>query len=130
MLSEEKRKAVAAEAARVGVSEADAIAAAEKISGDAQAADGEPAQAALVAERFLIGFLPYVTVNELRTKVLGLTEKVADDHLFTGEWLDIHGTQSATPAENQRANAMSDDDSDGRADAVTPTQKGEEISNG
>ncbi len=51
--------------------------------------DGFPT---LAAERFLVGFLPYVTVREFRTLVLGIQAHVADEELFTGEWLALHGS--------------------------------------
>ena len=120
MLSPEKRAAVEAEADRLGVDRVAAVAAAEKMAGASGDSDPTAKQAALVAERFLIGFMPYVTVREFRTRVLGLTNHVADEHLFTGEWLNIHGV--ATPATTGETGAA---DPNGRAE-VTPTVKGEE----
>lgn len=55
--------------------------------------DGRP-----IAERMLIGFLPFVTVREFRSLWLGLDERVPDDELMTGEWLLIHGSTGPTSA--------------------------------
>ena len=100
MLTDEQKKKVSDLARSKGVSESDALSAAEKLiaGGDGSI---EPAQeeSALAAERFLIGFLPYITVREFRTLVLGISGDVVDSDKFTGEWLDIHGSQSAEPSQ-------------------------------
>ena len=100
-LSEQQRSRIVALARERGVDPEEALEAAESMSGgraeggagDPVAADGKP-----LAERFLIGFLPYVRVREFREIWLGLDARVPDDELMTGEWLDLHGQQAGRPA--------------------------------
>ena len=75
----------------------------------------------LLADRMLIGFLPFVTVREFREQWMGLSGDVPDAELFTGEWLRIHG--QAPPAAT--GDSKPDDEVNGR-EQVPPTLTGEE----
>lgn len=86
-----------------GVSPESVVAAGERFASSSASAtesgDDEPdtgEESALTAERFLVGFLPYITVREFRTIVLGIDTNVADEQLFTGEWLVLHGGAHVT----------------------------------
>ncbi len=51
-----------------------------------------------VADRLLIGFLPFITVKELRTNWLGLTDSIPDDGMTCGDYQLKHGGAAAAPA--------------------------------
>lgn len=93
-LSAEQRERLRSAALAAGLGEDEVVKAAEaKVAGagtNPKSAD-TPDTGPLAAERFLIGFLPYVTVREFREIVLGLSGEVPDSDMFTGEWLNIHG---------------------------------------
>lgn len=103
-LSPAQRERVAAEAKRRGVDPEAAIAAAEKAArprsspDDSPSADDAPppapasdAPARPIADRLLIGFLPFIRVRELRANWLGLDERIADDDLTCGEFQAKYG---------------------------------------
>lgn len=69
-----------------------APAAAEKTGGDAKPAGGRP-----VAERLLVGFLPFIKVHELRALWLGLPDRIPDDEMTCGDFAAKHGGATATP---------------------------------
>lgn len=96
-LSPAQRERVAAEAQLRGVDPEAAIAAAEKAarprpSPDAPSpAPASDAPARPIADRLLIGFLPFIRVRELRANWLGLDERIADDDLTCGEFQAKYG---------------------------------------
>lgn len=49
-----------------------------------------------VAERLLIGFLPFIKVSELRKKWLRLEDPFPDEDLSCEAWLKKHGRGSGT----------------------------------
>ena len=84
---------VRAEAAKRGVDPDAAVAHAESLApaekpakGDTTSTDGRP-----VADRMLIGFLPFVKVHELRSLWLGLPDRIADDEMTCGDYQIKHG---------------------------------------
>jgi hypothetical protein len=101
-LPENLRRKIEAEAKRRGVDPADALQEAERLAADE--APSAPAEAAPdaptrpVADRLLIGFLPFIKVRELRQHWLGLDERIADDDMTCGEYQLKHGGAGA-PAE-------------------------------
>ena len=96
MLSDATKERLRAAAEENGIDPAEVIAEAEK----RQASKAEPAKdnptpdAAPLADRLLIGFLPFITVNELRTIWLKLPP-IKDGALMTGEFAIKYG---GTPA--------------------------------
>jgi hypothetical protein len=100
-LSAEQKARVEAEAKRRGVDPAAAIAEAEKRSGPEQSVSSDtsdPKAERPVADRLLIGFLPFIKVRELRSIWLGLDERIADDELTCAEYQVKHGaTAPSTP---------------------------------
>ena len=44
-----------------------------------------------LADRLLIGFLPFIKVRELRSEWLGLSERIPDDEMTCGEYQLKHG---------------------------------------
>jgi hypothetical protein len=100
-LDQATRDRVIAEAKRRGVDPDAAIAAAEKVAPkqpahkDAPAAD---APARPIADRLLIGFLPFIKVRELRAVWLGLDERIPDDELTCGDYQIKHGVPTAATA--------------------------------
>lgn len=48
-----------------------------------------------IADRLLIGFLPFIKVRELRAGWLGLAERIADDEMTCGEYAAKHGGGAA-----------------------------------
>lgn len=99
MLDPQRRARVEAEAKRRGVNPAAAVAEAERIDAakpaEAPAPEAAPvkdaATARPVADRLLIGFLPFIKVHELRTLWLNLPERIADDELTCSEFAIKHG---------------------------------------
>lgn len=113
MLTAEQKAALKAAAEREGVDAAELLAAAEQETGGAEkpapssrAAKGEAARAdgRPVADRLLVGFLPFIKVKELRAIWLGLTDSIPDDELTCGEYAAKHGGavggSSPTPGES------------------------------
>lgn len=98
-------KRIRDEAARRGVDPGDAVAEAEKFAAKKQpsatGSSDEPAKpdGRPTFDRFLLGALPFVTVREFRSVWLGLSERVPDDDLMTGDFLAKHGGAAAAPAE-------------------------------
>ena len=96
------RERVIAEAKRRGVDPQAAIAAAEGVApaakpdapNDQSSADGRP-----VADRLLIGFLPFIKVRELRSLWLGLDDRIPDDELTCGDYQIKHGGAAAASAD-------------------------------
>jgi len=89
-LTEKQAEIVSRRARELGVSE-DEIIKRLPSSDDAPASEDKSGPGQPTAERFLIGFLPFVTVKEFRTNWLRLEQPIVDDHLPTGEWLTKHG---------------------------------------
>lgn len=92
-LPENVRRRIEAEAVKRGADSAAAVSEAERLiskgslaEGSAPAATGKP-----LADRLLIGFLPFIKVHELRSEWLGLTERIADDELTCGEYQAKYG---------------------------------------
>lgn len=98
------RERVIAEAKRRGVDPDAAVAAAERVApkpntdkdvGDKSADPSRP-----IADRLLIGFLPFIKVRELRANWLGLDERIPDDEMTCGDYQAKHGGAAAAPASN------------------------------
>lgn len=83
------RARIEAEAQRRGADPAEAVRVAEQVL--ASPAPGEGATMKPIAERLLIGFLPFIKVRELREQWLGLTERVPDDEMMCGDFALKHG---------------------------------------
>jgi len=95
-LNAKQRSLVEAEARRRGIDPAEAIAEAEKRSGGSEASSTEDSAATRpVADRLLIGFLPFIKVRELRSIWLGLDDRIADDELTCAAYQVKHGAPSA-----------------------------------
>lgn len=92
-LSQDQRDRVIAMAEEAGLDTDEALREAERqmSEGDGSEGDGDEAKQRPEADRFLIGFLPYVRVRELRQDWLGISERIEDDDLPTGRWLLKHG---------------------------------------
>lgn len=104
-LSDVTRKRIEAEAKRRGIDPKAAIAESERRSGTGPQSqpstptNGEPASSKPLADRLLIGFLPFIKVHELRAGWLGLTDRIPDDELTCGEYQVKHGgLPGAAPA--------------------------------
>lgn len=121
-LSPSQRERVAAEAKRRGVDPEAAIAAAEKAARPRPAPDDSPpdgdapstapagdSPSRPIADRLLIGFLPFIRVRELRANWLGLDERIADDDLTCGEFQAKYGGNGqpmpATPIDSPAGGA-------------------------
>lgn len=113
-LTDKQRAALRAAAEREGIDEAQLIAAAEAeleaegsegAAGEKKSAsdkgvpagrpDGRP-----MAERLLVGFLPFIKVVELRSIWLGLNDRIPDDELTCGDYAAKHGGATATQEES------------------------------
>ena len=95
------RDRVIAEAKRRGVDPDAAIAAAEKVAPKSDAPSDKPASAdpsRPIADRLLIGFLPYIKVRELRAIWLGLPDRIDDDEMTCGDYQAKHGGAASAPA--------------------------------
>ena len=95
------RDRVIAEAKRRGIDPQAALAAAEKVAPKADQPSDKPASdapARPIADRLLIGFLPFIKVRELRANWLGLDERIPDDELTCGDYQAKHGGAAAAPA--------------------------------
>lgn len=91
-LPESTRKRIESEAAKRGADPAKAIAEAERLIKPSVDAESEAATAGKpVADRLLVGFLPFIKVRELRAEWLGLSERIADDELTCGDYQLKHG---------------------------------------
>jgi len=101
-LSDVTRKRIEAEARKRGLDPAEAIAQAEsRGTSPATSPAKDPATPAgsadsnapsrPIAERLLIGFLPFIKVRELRSLWLGLPDRIPDDELTCGEYSIKHG---------------------------------------
>jgi len=99
------RKRVEAEARKRGVDPAKAMAEAERHAKERTTAienDSEHASPTRpLAERLLIGFLPFIKVHELRSIWLGLDERIPDDELTCGDYVAKHGGAAAAPSESE-----------------------------
>lgn len=92
---------IRAEARRRGVDENAAVDVARRSASSdssgsepsAPASDGRP-----VADRLLVGFLPFIKVRELRALWLGLADRVVDDEMMCGDFAAKHGGSSASAA--------------------------------
>ena len=104
-LSDIDRSRVTELAMSRGVDVAEALAEAEKLTAgnapsgqtEASASDSDHP----IAERMLVGFLPFVTVHEFRTIWRRLEERVEDDEMLTGDWLKLHGSTGGVSAPNE-----------------------------
>lgn len=52
-----------------------------------------------VADRLLVGFLPFIKVRELRAVWLGLPERIDDDEMTCGDYAAKHGGTAPVSAE-------------------------------
>lgn len=106
------RDRVVAEAKRRGADPQAALAAAERVApkpkadapSDAQSdkpAGGDTSRP--VADRMLIGFLPFIKVRELRELWLGLDDRIPDDELTCGDYQAKHGGAAAAPVDGGSA---------------------------
>lgn len=95
------RDRVIAEAKRRGADPQAALAAAEKVAPKASAPSDKPAggdTSRPIADRLLIGFLPFIKVRELRELWLGLDDRIPDDEMTCGDYQTKHGGAAAAPA--------------------------------
>ena len=95
------RDRVIAEAKRRGVDPDAAIAAAEKVAPKSDAPSEKPTSgdsSRPIADRLLIGFLPYIKVRELRAIWLGLPDRIDDDEMTCGDYQAAHGGIAGAPA--------------------------------
>ena len=95
------RERVIAEAKRRGVDPQAALAAAKKVAPktSAESSDKPSGDSSRpIADRLLIGFLPFIKVRELRANWLGLDERIPDDELTCGDYQAKHGGAAAAPA--------------------------------
>ena len=91
-LPDTTRKRIEAEAAKRGVDPAKALAASERISKPSAPTESKAvATGKPLADRLLIGFLPFIKVRELRAEWLGLSERITDDDLTCGEFQAKYG---------------------------------------
>ena len=102
MLDRAVEKRVRAEAQRRGIDPEEAVTEATRLA-DAGDEASEPEKDAKpdgpsrpTFERLLIGVLPFITVRELRTNWLGLTESVPDDGMMCGDFQSKHGVVAAS----------------------------------
>jgi hypothetical protein len=56
-----------------------------------------------VADRLLVGFLPFIKVKELRANWLGLPDSIPDDELTCAQYQAKHGGAAAAPAAPESA---------------------------
>jgi hypothetical protein len=97
-------KRIRDEAAKRGADPGMALAEAERIRAKAapvEKSDEKPETETTthpVADRLLIGFLPFMKVRELRSIWLGLPERVQDDEMFCGDFAAKHGGAASAPA--------------------------------
>ncbi len=104
-LSPAIRARVVDEAKRRGIDPAVALAAAEKVAPAADSVEDDApstsdAPTRPVADRLLVGFLPFIKVRELRALWLGLDDRIPDDELTCGDYQIKHGGAAAAPAPN------------------------------
>lgn len=104
MLSESQKAALRAAAEAEGLDEAELLRAAEAEIGERAPAQGnkQPSKggsARPVADRLLVGFLPFIRVRELRKHWLGLEEPLPDDDMTCGAFAAKHGGDSAPSGE-------------------------------
>jgi hypothetical protein len=95
-------------AAELGDDPDEAVAEAELVLAEDSAEGGETGEAQgqrsapparPIADRLLIGFLPFILVRELRQHFLGLTEAIKDDDLTCGEFQAKYaGSLTASPS--------------------------------
>jgi hypothetical protein len=94
MLTEKQKAALRAEAALRSIDADDLIAEAEGLS-SAPKADGPPEKAGATPPLYMY-HLPFVTVNEVRTRWLGL-DSVTGGEQYASEWAAEHaGAPAAT----------------------------------
>lgn len=89
------------EAERRGIDPAAALAHARALPPADSAAPVDDANATPtrpLADRLLIGFLPFIKVHELRSMWLGLDDRIPDDELTCGDYQIKHGGAAAAPA--------------------------------
>lgn len=100
-----KEQAVRAEAKRRGVDPDRAVAHAEGLAdksptSEASKPDGSgDTPSRPVADRLLVGFLPFIKVRELRANWLGLDERIPDDEMTCGDYAAKHGGAAPASAE-------------------------------
>lgn len=93
------RKRIEAEAVKRGVDPSQAVAKAETLSTDEpKTSDPEGGGSRPVADRLLIGFLPFIKVRELRELWLGLSERIPDDEMTCGDYQLKHGAGTVPQA--------------------------------
>lgn len=100
-LSLAAEKAIRAEAESRGVDPDEAVAHARSLpefSGDQPDGPNQSKAERPIADRLLIGFLPFIKVKELRSIWLGLEERIPDDELTCGEFQIKHGGAAVAPA--------------------------------
>lgn len=85
-----------------GVDPDEAVAEAERLASSDPPPTSETSEAATgrpIADRLLIGFLPFITVQELRTHFLKLPARIKDDELTCGEFQAKYaGSLTASPS--------------------------------
>ncbi len=98
-LSPAIRARVVDEAKRRGIDPAVALRAAESaapVEDDVPSTSDAPTRP--VADRLLVGFLPFIKVRELRALWLGLDDRIPDDEMTCGDYQVKHGGAAAAPA--------------------------------
>lgn len=106
-LDPDVRARIEAEAKRRGANPAAAIARAEEraptASPAAKDAPADDKSGRPVADRLLVGFLPFIKVRELRALWLGLNDRIPDDEMTCGDYQVAHGGAAAAPATDSPA---------------------------
>lgn len=100
-LSPETEAKIRAEADRRGLDPDEAVKRAGRAAPVAAGAGADAWPTATgrpVADRLLIGFLPFIKVRELRSLWLGLDERIADDEMTCGDYQVKHGGAAPAPA--------------------------------
>jgi hypothetical protein len=94
MLDPSVESRVRAEATRRGIDPEAAVAEAKRIAStpEAEAVPSKP-----IADRMLVGFLPFIKVRELRAGWLGLDDRIPDDEMTCGDYQLKHGGGSTAP---------------------------------
>lgn len=96
MLPDVTRKRIESEAAKRGVDPTKAIAEAERLAASAPGKDAAATSSAAPDKAYLIGYLPFIKVRELRESI-GLPS-IPDDELTCGEFARKYGGSPAAAA--------------------------------
>lgn len=101
-MTSEQRAALERLAKEKGLDPEEVLSRAEQLEAPAPqtggTADAAPTSGRPIAERLLIGFLPFIKVKELRALWLGLPDSIPDDELTCAEWSIKHGAPPSAGA--------------------------------